>query len=92
MPQNFVGEPVEHVKHQEAHGENSSGDGVDPLGSVHKAPAYVVETQTGGQVCKHRRGVHLVPRSQGESVALVEQPLLRQLLLLGTQGISVRTC
>lgn len=91
MPQNFVGEPVEHVKHQEAHWENGSGDGVDPLGSVHKAPAYVVETQTGRQVCEDGRGVHLVACGQGKSVALVEQPLLRQLLLLSTQGLFVRT-
>lgn len=91
MPKNFVGEPVEHVENQEAHGENGSGDGVDPLGSVHKAPAYVVETQTGWQVCKHGRGVHLVPCRQRKSVTLVEQALLRQLLLLGTQGVLVRT-
>lgn len=46
MSQNFIGNPIKDVKHQEAHGKNSSGDGINPFGPIHKTPPYLIETQT----------------------------------------------
>lgn len=83
VSQDFIRQPVEDVEDQEAHWENGSGDGVDPLRPLHEAPAYVVEAQTGRQVGEHGRCVHLrcVSR-QRESQTLEEQTLLCQLFLL----------
>lgn len=36
MPDDLVGDPVEHVEDEEGQGEGRPGDGVYPLGSVHK--------------------------------------------------------
>lgn len=36
MPDDLVGDPVEHVEDEEGQGEGGPGDGVYPLGSVHK--------------------------------------------------------
>lgn len=83
MSQDLICQPVEDVEDQEAHWENGSGNGVDPFRPLHKAPAYVVEAQTGRQVGEHGCCVHLrcVSR-QRESQTLEEQTLLCQLFLL----------
>ena len=36
MPDDLVGDPVEHVEDEEGQGKGCPGDGVYPLGSVHK--------------------------------------------------------
>lgn len=83
VSQDFICQPVEDVEDQEAHWENGSGNGVDPLRPLHEAPAYFVEAQTRRQVGEHGRCVHLrcVSR-QRESQTLEEQTLLCQLFLL----------
>lgn len=49
MPNDFVGDPVEHVEDEEGQGEGRPGDGVYSLGSVHKLLSH------GVQVFGHRR-------------------------------------
>lgn len=46
MSKDFICQPVEDIKDQEAHRKNGSGNGVDPFRPLYEAPAYVVETQT----------------------------------------------
>lgn len=53
MPDDLVGDPVEHVEDEEGQGEGRPGDGVYPLGSVHKLLPH------GVHVSGHRRGLRV---------------------------------
>ena len=83
MSQNLVREPVEDVEDQEREREHRPGDGVDPLGPVHKAPADLVEGEAGREVSEDRRRVHLRSVRRHPITREVEVlVLLGQLLLL----------
>lgn len=49
MPDDLVGDPVEHVEDEEGQGEGRPGDGVYPLGSVHKLLPHGVHVSGRGR-------------------------------------------
>lgn len=55
VAQHFVGDPVEDVEYEEAHGKDCPGYGVNPLGPVHEALVKYLAVVHGN---RRRRGEH----------------------------------